>query len=257
MENYSKLKGPIGWMIPVAVFVFLFFIVIEFQNTGTFNFVVWSFGAFFIILGVIDFLKTRLVTILMLYLMLGTGSWHCLLAFKRFAFFSPLTYGLHVTAFIVFILFTWPILSRHSRLNNNARNLFKLAAEVIYETTNGFTARPYSAGTTEYSKEEILGFSRFMSGRSIARSKVQKNGITLVFSMGISPLSNPPLEKTSYLTFDYEGNISVHISKYDYRRYKEQLTFDQLCASIGNVFKRFLKYYQDGTEMRIITELKS
>ncbi len=79
----------------------------------------------------------------------------------------------------------------------------------------------------------------------------------LIFSMGISPLSNPSLQKVSYVSFNSEGKISVHISEHDFKRYKEQLTFDQLCASLGDVFKRFLEYYKKGNEARIGIELKS
>ena len=48
----------------------------------------------------------------------------------------------------------------------------------------------------------------------------------------------------------------VSISEYDYRQYRKKFNFDQLCASVGDIFKRFLEYYEDGNEDRIITELK-
>jgi hypothetical protein len=60
----------------------------------------------------------------------------------------------------------------------------------------------------------------------------------------------------SNVLFDNKGNISVSISENDYRQYRERINFDQLCESMGNVFKRFLEYYKNGNEARIITELK-
>ena len=75
------------------------------------------------------------------------------------------------------------------------------------------------------------------------------------FSLTASPLTKPPLNKVSYVSFDADGNIAVQISKADYKQYKEQLTFDQLCAALADLFKRFLEYYRDGKENRILTEL--
>jgi len=146
---------------------------------------------------------------------------------------------------------TWPIIYGHEKLESNARRLFNLAAEHVHEAFNGFTDRPYSACKAEYSKDEIRGFSRFMGGQKIVKSIIQKETIILAFSMGISPLKEPDL------SFDNEGNVSVHISAYDYNRFKEELTFDHLCASMGDIFIRFLEYYNKGLESRIIVELKS
>jgi hypothetical protein len=155
-----------------------------------------------------------------------------------------------------FILSTSSVWYTQEKLETNARRLFKLAAEHVSETSDGFTSRPYSAGKVPYSKEEILGFTRFINSRRIARSILQDDGIVLTFSLGISPLKNPLLDKISYTTIRFQGDLSVHISEYDYKRYKDQLTFNQLCASLADVFKRFLEFYNRGLEGRILNELK-
>ena len=61
----------------------------------------------------------------------------------------------------------------------------------------------------------------------------------------------------SRISIDGEGVMSVIITESDYRQYRETLNFDQLCASMGDVFKRFLEYFSNGNEMRIIMELKN
>jgi len=81
--------------------------------------------------------------------------------------------------------------------------------------------------------------------------------VTYAFPMNTSPLVDPQLNKVSYLSFEKDGNISVHISEADYKQYKNKLSFDQLCGSFINMFKQFLEYYKDGNEDRIVTELKS
>ena len=195
--------------------------------------------------------------------MAGTATWHSNANFAHIygieneSIFSQVTYVIHVILNLIYIAFSWSILYSHEKLEANARRLFRLASELIFETSNGFTSRPYSAGTAEFSREEILGFARFLNGKNIVRSIMKKDSVTLTFSMGISPLKYPDTKNISYVSFDYDGNISVQISKYDYKRYKEKLTFNELCDSLANVFKRFLTYYQNGNDDRIITELKA
>ena len=77
----------------------------------------------------------------------------------------------------------------------------------------------------------------------------------LAFSLGICPLSNPDLKNVSYVSFADDGEIAVHVSKYDYFRHRQMLSFDQLCAALADLFKRFLRYSQDGKESKILVEL--
>ena len=54
--------------------------------------------------------------------------------------------------------------------------------------------------------------------------------------------------KESWAAFDYDGNVSVHISKKDYLDFKENLSFDQLCKSFGNLYIEFFE--QDHEQYR-------
>jgi len=255
MENYSKLKWSVGWYIPIIIFLFLFASAFEVTQTGRLGYAVWTFGAFFILLGIYDYFRTRLVTYFMIGLLFGTGTWHALLAFNRVEPFSFITYLVHLTAVIFFFIFTWPIIRGQTRLNKYARQFFRLASENVHESSEGFTSRPFTAGQAEYTPDEIQGFARFMNCKQIAKAFMQKDKTILAFSLGISPLANPDLQKVSYVSFSNDGHIAVHVSEYDYRRYRHQLTFDQLCAALADLFKRFLQYYREGKESRILVEL--
>jgi hypothetical protein len=81
--------------------------------------------------------------------------------------------------------------------------------------------------------------------------------VLLTFSMGISPLKDPDPGAISYVSFGFDGAISVHIAQSDYGLYKEHLTFNRICASMAEVFTRFLEYYRRGLDGRISSELKS
>jgi hypothetical protein len=215
-----------------------------------------AFGLFFIVLGSIEFHRTKLTTYLIMGLLWGTGTWHSLAQFYA-SFLSMKTYIPHVIVGYGALLLAWPVIYGQEKLEANARKLFNLAAEHVHEAFNGFTDRPYTACKTDYTTDEIRGFSRFLGGKKIVKPVIQKNAVIFTFSMGISPLKEPELQQISYVSFDNEGNLSVHISQYDYNRFKEELTFDQLCASLGDVFTRFLEYYKKGLESRILVELKA
>lgn len=256
MIGRSKLRGPIGRIGPYAVAVFLSLAMIEAIVTGKPPYSAYAFGCFFIVLGIYEYQRTKLFTYLFLGLLWGTGTWHSMARFSV-SFLSLETYIPHVIVGFGALALTWPVLFGNEKLESNARRLFNLAAEHVQEALNGFTDRPYSAAQAEYTRDEITGFARFLGGGKIVKAIVQKEVVVLAFSMGISPLKDPDLQKISYVSFDNDGNISVHISEYDYKRFKEELTFDQLCASLGDVFFRFLEYYKKGLENRIIVELKS
>lgn len=256
MISRSKLRGPIGRIGPYAVAVFLSLGLIEAIVTGKPPYSAFAFGCFFIVMGIIEYHRTKLVTYLILGLLWGTGTWHSMARFFV-SFLSLETYIAHVIVAFGALVWAWPVIFGHEKLEANARRLFNLAAEHVHEAFDGFTERPYCTRKSDYARDEIRGFARFMEGEKIIKSIVQQEVVILAFSMGISPLKEPDIQQLSYISFDNDGNISVHISEYDYRRFKEELTFDQLCASLGDVFIRFLDHYKKGLERRIIVELKS
>jgi len=256
MTGRSKLRGPIGRIGPYAVAVFLSLAMIEAIITGEPPYSAFLFGCFFIGLGIYEFQRTKLLTYLILGLLWGTGTWHGIARFSV-SFLSLQTYIPHVIVGFGALALSWPVLFGNEKLESNARRLFNLAAENVNEALNGFTDRPYSTSNAEYTRDEIRGFARFLGGEKIVKSTVHRDAVIIAFSMGISPLTDPDLQRISYVSFGNEGNVSVHISEYDYKRFREELTFDQLCASLGDVFIRFLEHYKKGLENRISVELKS
>ena len=44
----------------------------------------------------------------------------------------------------------------------------------------------------------------------------------------------------TWVSFGSDGEVSAHISREDYIEYRETLTFDQLCESLGSLFGEFL-----------------
>jgi hypothetical protein len=172
-------------------------------------------------------------------------------------YFSLTSYIINIMLVVIFIIATWPVLAGQERFEIKARRVFKLAADSIEGTGNGFTARPFSAGKGEYTPEQLLGFTRYLKSKHIALPVYKNEGVYISFSLGRSLMLEPEPAKLSYVLFSNEGDISVHISAFDYKQYTRRFTFDQLCSSLGNTFGRFLDHYKQGHEGRILTELKS
>lgn len=257
MFNKSKLKMSLSRIIALLGFLFLISLITEDLLWGT-RYSIWIWGAIIIIWSILYSWRTKLLVILINGIVVGSAAWHYTLANHYDTFFSMQTWVLHIAVIIFFNFLFWGKKIRiHDKLETFARKLFNLAAGSIEETKDGFTSRPFSLGNVNYDREKLIGFARFLKTKNIALFMVNKKSVTLIFSMGISPLSNPDLQKVSYVSFDSDNNLSIHISQKDYRQYKEQLTFDQLCFSLGNVFKRFLEYYKQHNENRILDELSS
>ena len=263
----SKLKGSFGRIYPVAVLITYILVVSEIIIRQSIRkqgyelavvpiFSAIAFGMFFIVMGFIQLYKYRLWVYPVLGILCGIST-SLSMAHYLDSFFTVEMYVIAIIVVVLFIVLNWNVLYSQEKLETNARRLFKLAAELLFETSDGFTERPFSAGKAEFSKDELLGFARFMNGKYIVRSFYFNNMVYLAFSLNQSPVSVEDPKEISHVLFDNEGNISVFISEKDYRQYRERINFDQLCESMGNVFKRFLEYYKNGNEARIITELKT
>ena len=251
----SKLKRNRARLLAYFGFAYLITLIIEGQTLGT-HYATWLWGCVFIIWGVIRSLRTRLVFYTIFGIFCGLGAWHYELATHADMILSMPTFVLHLVV-IAAVLFLWgmKLMNQQEQLEAHARNIFEQAAGQVEDVAEGFTGRPFVMGKADCSKEEIKSFAQFMDASRIAKADIEKDRIILKFSMTASPLVKLPLDKMSYVSFDSNGNISVQISKADYKQYKEQLTFDQLCAALADLFKRFLEYYRDGKENRILTEL--
>ena len=146
------------------------------------------------------------------------------------------------------------------QLKWRGREIFELAGESVEETGNGYTSRPRPVGKVEYSPEQIRGFARFCARNMIALPYKASTHITLVpIKMGeefgrILGL-NGDYRDATWVNFDEDGEVSVHISQKDYLDYREPLVFDQLCESLGQVFIDFFELYIKGEGERAVDRM--
>lgn len=157
------------------------------------------------------------------------------------------------TVWLLYLLFT-------KKAKWKGREVFELASMAIEPLPDGFTERPRPAGSAVYSKDELMGFATFLSSNLVAMPYMEETRILFVpVKMGdeFSYLfkSEKFRQGRTWIAFDFQGNVTVNISRRDYLDYKEELSFDQLCENLGKLFIQFLDYYRKGEAERIIHKL--
>lgn len=268
MSYKSKIKMSIGWIYPIGILIAHIFVVVELviRNHLIGNgmdlikvpFLTYSMTAiFFIVIGIFQWFRYKNWIYPVLGILIGFATFQGSFALFGSSDFIKASYYSSIVIIILFIVINWNSFYSHERFEIYSRRLFRLASERIYEVSDGFTERPFAAGKVSTSKDELLGFTRFLHGNYIVRPFYYENHICLAFSMNKSLLVIREESSVSHIIIDFDGNIRVKISGKDYSDYKERLSFDQLCSSMANIFVRFHDYYNDGYESRIITELKS
>jgi len=146
------------------------------------------------------------------------------------------------------------------KLKWRGREIFELSGESVDEAGNGYTSRPHPVGKVEYSLQQMHSFTRFCARHLIALPYVTSKNITLVpIKMGeefgrLLGLSGDYRDAT-WVNFDVNGEVSVHITQKDYLDYRESLAFDQLCTSFGQVFIDFFNLYNKGEGVRAIDRM--
>ena len=151
-------------------------------------------------------------------------------------------------------------LAATKRIKWRGREIFELAAESVEETGNGYTPRPRPVGRVDFSKQELLAFARFCARNLIAVVYVSPRQVTFVpVKMGSEYTfmfrSGGAHQETTWISFDFDGDVAVHIAQKDYLDYRESLAFDKLCESLGQLFIEFAGMHQRGEGVRIIDRM--
>jgi hypothetical protein len=147
------------------------------------------------------------------------------------------------------------------RLKWRGSEVFELAAEPVEETGNGYTARLRPIGKVEFTRPELLAFARFYARNLIAVAYLSPRQAVLVpvrmgqeytylFRGGAYP-------ESTWISFDFDGDVAVHISQKDYLNYREPLAFDKLCESLGRLFIEFAEQHRNGEGVRIIDRMNA
>jgi hypothetical protein len=158
-------------------------------------------------------------------------------------------------AWLMWVFFT-------KRLKFRGRELLELAALPVRPDPDGFTARPRPAGQARYTREELLAFAEFVHRTHVAWAYREGHRVVLVpvRRLGYAYLYGwtvPGYEDQTWVAFDFEGNVTAHVSREDYLDYREELSLDQLCESLGAVMVDLLEQFKRGEGSRILDRLNA
>ena len=164
--------------------------------------------------------------------------------------------GMAVLVFMIWLIY----LVATKKIKWRGREVLEMAAAPVEEAGSGYTSRPLAAGKVEFNKEQVMDFAKFARRHLIAVSYVGKDKVVFVpVMMGrefgfIMGLKNDYTDET-WVSFDFDGNVTVNISHRDYLEYIEDLSFEQLCTSLGSLFVEFIEMHQRGEGVRIIDRM--
>jgi hypothetical protein len=174
--------------------------------------------------------------------------------------FNDRTYALAYFSGLFFFGFVLIFLTLTRKMKWRGREIFELAAEPVEETGDGYTTRPRPIGKFDYSLEQMHSFAEFCSRHLIALPYITSKNITLVIVKNSDEFPrllglSGDYRDASWVNFDIDGEVSVHISQKDYLDYREPLAFDKLCTALGQVFIDFFDLYNRGEGVRAIDRM--
>ena len=233
MNYYSKLKPDrtITGLIPVIITFCAFLLSIILFDISTAFIVLGSLVLAYSLFAVFSLMKTKNYAFIIQFLYLVLLALWC---FQLSADYhrgrdlhsrNTALIGLTVIFFLGWLIY----LSYNKKLKWKGREILEIAALPVVEGGDGFTERPRPMGQVPYTKEDLLGFAEFL---------MHKN-----------------YRQQTWISFGFDGHISSHVSRSDYLKFRNALSFDQLCDSLGRTFIGFLELYLEGNESRIIDRL--
>ena len=148
------------------------------------------------------------------------------------------------------------------RLRFRGEEVFELAALQVDEISDSFTPRPRPAGNVPVSKTEMIRFVDFVTRNLIAFAFQEDNRVVFIPTLPGNDLPyifgiKKEYQDDTWVALDFDGNITVNITEEDYLLFKMDLDFDQICQSVGNVFREFLELSKEGQESQIIDRMNA
>lgn len=253
MNESAKLK-PINRSkaitVSIIVIVLLSAIAISLRILLTPETKLKVFGGIFLLFAIINFvvwLRTKNSAVFIMMFISLAMALSYLFDYKGIYFAIPMV-GLAIFYFRhIFIT---------GKYQMNYRKILELAAQQVKSTTDGFTSRPLPAGSAQFTLDGLIGFAKFMKKNHFVLPYFEEKRVFfIVKDMHQIWFGAPDLKKDTYVSFNFNGAMAVNIAKSEYQQFKEELTFDQLCASLADIFKQFLHNFENGETDKIVSSI--
>ena len=263
MYSIQKLKPDrnfYGLLIPFAVLTIGALFGLLFNLEAAFYFIA-VFFCVYALYSFITFIRTRNSGFIVITLYQLSVSAMAFLMPERIG--GPRDPEIIFLAFLILFFLVWiGILFFTKKLKWRGREILEMAAGPVEDTGSGYTTRPLPAGKTEFTPKQIIQFAQFAMRHLIAVPYTGKDMVVFVPVMAgrefpfIVGLKSDYTDET-WIAFNFNGDVSVNISHRDYLNYNEELSFEQLCGSLGNMFIEFMEKFQRGEGTRIIDRMNN
>ncbi|MBU8920709.1 MAG: hypothetical protein KOO63_02505 [Bacteroidales bacterium] len=256
MNRSSRLKTANPWMLGLAGITLVFILGTVFAfSENHFQALQMAIMSWAFITHLVIIVRTRnpvYIVSLLFYLFAALTSLSVLIGFRTgIPYFAS-------AALIMFAAFIYTLVKK--KIKWYYRDTLELAARPVETAEDGFTPRPWPAGSVDFTSNEILKFARFMKKYAIVVPYVEKYRVVFVVPENILKHFFIPWQGyggTTWVAFDFDNKMTVNIAQKDYNRYREELTFDKLCASFGDMFRTFLEMHRNGDQKKILELLNN
>jgi hypothetical protein len=249
MQEKSKLK-PTNWSVVIAfilailLFSSIFIIIRNFVDYETKIKILAIVYIIFSLINLVIWLTQKSLISLSLLLICLIMAASYFFDYKGIFIFIPLLILWTVYGYFVYL---------YRKFNSSYKRLLELAAKPVNDIANGFSSRPFPAGELSFTKKELMDFTNFLKKHFIAFPYIDKNRILLLLTdQSKFWFGGPHQVKDSYVTFSFDGKVTVNIAIKEYKKYKEEYTFDKLCEALGNLFKEFFVNFQQNNTKDIL-----
>jgi hypothetical protein len=266
MYQIKRLKssGPFpALLIPISIFAVFILMILLFDVKMAY-YALSVFFVFFSISTYIAYIQLRNTNLLVV----GTYQ----LSLGLLCVSAPRDFGSRgnphpLTAILLVIMYFFGIWTIYLMITKKAkwrgREILELAAVPVETGEDAFTGRPRPVGKVETNERELQAYAEYLKRNLVAMPIFEDSRIVFIpmkegWDSGVFIFRMPKtyVDRT-WIAFDYAGNVTVNISQGDYLLYQEDLSFDQLCSSLGNVFIDFLDLFRNGKAVRIIDKLNA
>jgi len=260
MKNTSKLgeDRDITGLVPAIVALVSFALV--WLVLGKDAALKWIFLAFcfFALMALIAYLRTRSIGYMAstFYLVMC-----CFMIATKNGFIPggrDIAPAMGILFMVSVIVLAFMLLTRQVKWRG--RDILEMAAQPVDDIVEGYTDRPHPVGRAEFTRREIMDFESFARRKQIAWTYVEPDRVVFVpikmgDEFGYLFTRYRSYEGETWVAFENDGQVNVHISQVDYLDFREDLDFDQLCRSLADVFIDFLDLHRKGQDNRIMDRL--
>ncbi|MBD3415235.1 MAG: hypothetical protein GF421_12505 [Candidatus Aminicenantes bacterium] len=255
MEKRVKLKPvQVGmWVFTLALTLSVLLAWIFFGSSGFY----WTFGSIQFLLALMHFfvlLRTRYLAYLIpvgMYFLWGMTFLHL---------FEDHPWHTYFAGASAVLLFAFIFVLVSKRINWRFKEILELAAKPVKGTADGFSHRPFPAGSADFTGKDVVGLARYLKKYVVVFPFIESDRVVLVipeYMWLYMVLFRNSYQNETYVAFENSGNVTVRIARRDYEKYKQELTFDHLCGSLGELFKQFVQWYMEGIPEKILDRLNS